>query len=87
MASNEKKMENQLKVLDRWKIESNTSEYNLLRLKQEVDNGKKGHGGINLKPYYQMEYKFNVTQESALIESLIGGIPIHSVYMAQKRHP
>jgi hypothetical protein len=48
----------------------------------EIDNGNKNEGGINLKPFYQREYKFTRKDESLLIESLLAGIPIPTIYLA-----
>lgn len=65
-----------------WEVKSNTSDYNLERIKYEIELGDKNEGGINLKPFYQREYKFTVKDESLLIESLLGGIPIPVIYLA-----
>lgn len=73
-------LEEQLKNI--WEIQSNTSQYNLQRVCDEIDDGNKDSGGINLKPFYQREYKFTRKDESLLIESLLGGIPIPTIYLA-----
>lgn len=39
-------------------------------------------GGIKLDPDYQRSYKFGIEQSSLLIESLIIGIPIPTIYLA-----
>lgn len=65
-----------------WIINSNTSDYNLQRVVDEIKLGDEGKGGINLKPFYQRDYKFTVADESLLIESLLGGIPIPLIYLA-----
>ena len=65
-----------------WEVKSNTSDYNLDRVKDEIEKGDKNEGGINLKPFYQREYKFTIKDESLLIESLLGGIPIPVIYLA-----
>lgn len=65
-----------------WKINSNVVQYNLKTIIDEIELGNKKQGGINLKPYYQREYKFTQKQESLLIESLILGIPIPTIYLA-----
>jgi hypothetical protein len=74
-------MEKDLKFVE-WKVDSNTSDYNLQRVVEEIDFGYEGKGGINLKPFYQREYKFSKKDESLLIESLLGGIPIPLIYLA-----
>jgi Protein of unknown function DUF262. len=52
------------------------------RIKYEIDLGNNDKGGINLKPFYQRDYKFTKKDESLLIESLLGGIPIPVIYLA-----
>ena len=69
-------------LIKKWEIKSNTSDYNLDRIKYEINLGNEGKGGINLKPFYQREYKFTRKDESLLIESLLGGIPIPVIYLA-----
>lgn len=69
-------------LIKNWEIKSNTSDYNLDRIKYEIDLGNESRGGINLKPFYQREYKFTRKDESLLIESLLGGIPIPVIYLA-----
>lgn len=69
-------------LIKNWEIKSNTSDYNLDRIKYEIDLGNQSKGGINLKPFYQREYKFTKKDESLLIESLLGGIPIPVIYLA-----
>lgn len=69
-------------LIKNWEVNSNTSDYNLDRVRQEIDLGNKNQGGINLKPFYQREYKFTKKDESLLIESLLGGIPIPVIYLA-----
>ncbi|MGO5065563.1 MULTISPECIES: DUF262 domain-containing protein [unclassified Clostridium] len=68
--------------LKNWEVNSNTSDYNLARIKSEIELGNTGQGGINLKPFYQREYKFTRKDESLLIESLLGGIPVPVIYLA-----
>lgn len=65
-----------------WEINSNTTQLNLKTICNEINAGNKGEGGINLKPFYQREYKFTRKDESLLIESLLGGIPIPIIYLA-----
>ncbi|WP_427340780.1 DUF262 domain-containing protein [Caloranaerobacter sp. DY30410] len=48
----------------------------------EIENGNNDLGGINLKPFYQREYKFTRKDESLLIESLLAGIPMSTIYLA-----
>lgn len=67
---------------EEWTVYSNTSDYNLQRVVDEIDLGYESKGGINLKPFYQREYKFSKKDESLLIESLLGGIPIPLIYLA-----
>ncbi|MFR4767504.1 MAG: DUF262 domain-containing protein, partial [Paraclostridium sordellii] len=69
-------------LIKNWEIKSNTSDYNLDRIRYEIDLGNQSKGGINLKPFYQREYKFTRKDESLLIESLLGGIPIPVIYLA-----
>lgn len=64
------------------KVQSNTSTLNIQSLCREIDLGKTGQGGIRLKPFYQREYKFTKKDESFLIESLLMGIPIPTIYLA-----
>ena len=71
--------EKKLKV---WEVMSNITNLNLRTICMEIDNGNDGQGGINLKPYYQREYKFSRKDESLLIESLLAGIPIPTIYLA-----
>ena len=64
-------------------IQSNTSNINIKNLCSEIDAGKvEGKGGIKLKPFYQRDYKFTKKDESFLIESLLMGIPIPTIYLA-----
>lgn len=69
-------------LIKNWEVNSNTSDYNLDRIRYEINLGNKNSGGINLKPFYQREYKFTKKDESLLIESLLGGIPIPVIYLA-----
>lgn len=69
-------------LIKKWEIKSNTSDYNLDRIKYEIDLGNASKGGINLRPFYQRDYKFTRKDESLLIESLLGGIPIPVIYLA-----
>lgn len=71
-----------IKFIKKWEINSNTSDYNLSRVRDEIKLGNEKKGGINLKPFYQREYKFTKKDESLLIESLLGGIPIPIIYLA-----
>ncbi|WP_338844287.1 DUF262 domain-containing protein [Clostridium perfringens] len=71
--------EKKLKV---WEVMSNITNLNLRTICMEIDNASEGQGGINLKPYYQREYKFTRKDESLLIESLLAGIPIPTIYLA-----
>jgi hypothetical protein len=71
-----------LELIKNWAVKSNTSDYNLDRIKYEIDLGNNDTGGINLKPFYQRDYKFTKKDESLLIESLLGGIPIPVIYLA-----
>lgn len=79
----DKKIETADEILKNiWEINSNTTQYNLKTILNEIELGNKEQGGINLKPYYQREYKFTRKDESLLIESLLGGIPIPIIYLA-----
>lgn len=69
-------------LIKNWEVNSNTSDYNLDRIRYEIELGNQNKGGINLKPFYQREYKFTKKDESLLIESLLGGIPIPVIYLA-----
>lgn len=71
-----------MELKDTWEIQSNMSQYNLQRICEEIEAGNNEVGGINLKPYYQRDYKFTRKDESLLIESLLGGIPIPIIYLA-----
>ncbi|MBS9422473.1 DUF262 domain-containing protein [Photorhabdus caribbeanensis] len=64
------------------KVQSNTTTLNIQSLCREIDAGKAEQGGIKLKPFYQREYKFTKKDESFLIESLLMGIPIPTIYLA-----
>ncbi len=64
------------------KVQSNSSSVSIKTLCDEIDQGKAGNGGIKLKPFYQREYKFTKKDESFLIESLLMGIPIPTIYLA-----
>jgi len=64
------------------KVQSNTTTLNVQGLCREIDAGKAEQGGIKLKPFYQREYKFTKKDESFLIESLLMGIPIPTIYLA-----
>src|SRR6056297_362998 len=68
--------------LKEWEVLSNTSSLNLKTVCMEIDNADKNEGGINLKPFYQREYKFTRKDESLLIESLLAGIPVPTIYLA-----
>ena len=68
--------------LNYWEIKSNTNTLNVKTICMEIENGKKKVGGINIEPTYQREYKFSKKDESALIESLLAGIPIPIIYLA-----
>jgi len=69
-------------LIKNWEVKSNTSDYNLSRIRDEIKLGNESKGGINLKPFYQRDYKFTKKDESLLIESLLGGIPIPVIYLA-----
>ncbi|MDP1471884.1 DUF262 domain-containing protein [Priestia megaterium] len=71
-----------LNKLKEWEVNSNTTDMNLKTICMEIDNGNINEGGINLKPFYQREYKFTRKDESLLIESLLAGIPIPTIYLA-----
>jgi hypothetical protein len=66
----------------KWDVSSNTSDFTLQSIVDQIKEGNKGNGGINLKPFYQRDYKFTRKDESLLMESLLGGIPIPVIYMA-----
>lgn len=74
--------ETDLALKNIWEISSNTTQLNLKTICNEIDLGNRNEGGINLKPFYQREYKFTRKDESLLIESLLGGIPIPIIYLA-----
>ena len=40
-------------------------------------------GDLTISPAYQRYYRWNINQKSAFIESLILGIPIPSIFVAQ----
>lgn len=66
-----------------WSVKSNTSNYTLSSIKELIEKGEKGEaGGIKLKPFYQRDYKFNEEDESLLMESILLGIPIPTIYTA-----
>lgn len=67
---------------EKWEVNSNTSDFTLQSIVDQIESGNKNNGGINLKPFYQREYKFTRKDESLLMESLLGGIPIPIIYMA-----
>ncbi|MFW6016859.1 MAG: DUF262 domain-containing protein [bacterium] len=71
-----------IKELSEWEVKSNTSDMKLKSICSEIESGNIDEGGINLKPYYQREYKFTKKDESLLIESLLAGIPIPIIYLA-----
>jgi len=64
------------------KVQSNTTTLNVQALCREIDSGKANEGGIKLTPFYQRAYKFTKKDESFLIESLLMGIPIPTIYLA-----
>lgn len=64
------------------KVHSNNTTLNIKTICSEIDAGKNNNGGIRLRPFYQREYKFNRKDESFLIESLLIGIPIPTIYLA-----
>ncbi|MBU2708457.1 DUF262 domain-containing protein [Zooshikella marina] len=64
------------------KVQSNTTTLNIQALCREIDAGKAEQGGIKLRPFYQRDYKFTKKDESFLIESLLMGIPIPTIYLA-----
>lgn len=68
--------------LKEWEVLSNTTTLNLKTICMEIDNAYEGTGGINLKPFYQRDYKFTRKDESLLIESLLAGIPVPTIYLA-----
>ncbi len=65
-----------------WVVHSNTSNMNIDTICKYIDMGDKEEGGIRLKPFYQRDYKFTRKDESLLIESLLIGIPIPTIYLA-----
>lgn len=65
-----------------WKVESTASAKTIYDVVNEITKGINGTGGIKLDPDYQREYKFSVSDESLLIESLLIGIPIPIVYLS-----
>ena len=66
-----------------WGVQSNTSTYNLSSIDELIKKGDENkEGGIKLKPFYQRDYKFTREDESLLIESLLLGIPIPTIYTA-----
>lgn len=66
-----------------WSVQSNTSTYNLSSIDELIKKGNENkEGGIKLKPFYQRDYKFTREDESLLIESLLLGIPIPTIYTA-----
>jgi hypothetical protein len=67
---------------EKWTVTSNTTNFMLQSVVDQITIGNKGEGGINLKPFYQRDYKFTRKDESLLMESLLGGIPIPVIYMA-----
>lgn len=67
---------------EKWAVSSNTTNFTLQSVVDQITAGNNGEGGINLKPFYQREYKFTRKDESLLMESLLGGIPIPVIYMA-----
>lgn len=67
---------------EKWEVSSNTTDLTLQSIVDQINSGNKGNGGINLRPFYQREYKFTRKDESLLLESLLGGIPIPVIYMA-----
>lgn len=69
-------------LLKEWEVKSNTTDLNLRTICMEIEMSEKNQGGINLKPFYQREYKFTRKDESLLIESLLAGIPIPTIYLA-----
>ncbi len=71
-----------LALKEKWEVSSNTTDYTLQTIVDQIKEGNKGNGGINLKPFYQRDYKFTRKDESLLMESLLGGIPIPVIYMA-----
>ncbi|MCU5080304.1 DUF262 domain-containing protein [Bacillus cereus] len=67
---------------NKWKVDSTPSTKTIYDVVNEIDKGLDGTGGIKLDPEYQREYKFTVSDESLLIESLLLGIPIPIIYLS-----
>lgn len=66
----------------KWKVDSTPSTKTIYDVINEIDKGLDGTGGIKLDPEYQREYKFTISDESLLIESLMLGIPIPIIYLS-----
>ncbi|MDH6599140.1 DUF262 domain-containing protein [Bacillus aerius] len=66
----------------KWKVDSTPSTKTIYDVINEINKGIDGTGGIKLDPEYQREYKFTVSDESLLIESLLLGIPIPIIYLS-----
>ncbi|KHE67130.1 DUF262 domain-containing protein [Halobacillus sp. BBL2006] len=64
------------------KVFSTPDSKSLKSICDEIDAALHGGAGINLDPEYQREYKFTVEEESLLIESIIMGIPIPTIYLS-----
>ncbi|WP_028591463.1 DUF262 domain-containing protein [Paenibacillus massiliensis] len=65
-----------------WEVKSTSDSKKLQSVREEIEAGIKGEGGINLDPEYQREYKFTEKDESLLIESILIGIPIPVIYLS-----
>ncbi|AZO94953.1 DUF262 domain-containing protein [Halocella sp. SP3-1] len=79
---NEDLLESGENRLKEWEVKSNVNELNLMSICDEIEKGYNEEGGINLRPYYQRDYKFTRHEESLLIESLLAGIPVPTIYLA-----
>jgi hypothetical protein len=66
----------------KWKVNSTPSTKTIYDVVNEIEKGLDGTGGIKLDPEYQREYKFTLSDESLLIESLLLGIPIPIIYLS-----
>lgn len=67
---------------NQWKVHSTSDSKTLKTIFEEINDALEGGAGINLDPDYQREYKFTIEEESLLIESIIMGIPIPTIYLS-----
>ena len=57
------------------------SDFSLMTISQMVESG-----AINLTPHYQRRERWDITKQSALIESFILNVPVPPVYLSEEEY-